>query len=108
METIGDRLRKVRQAQNLTVRGLRDLLVDADYPITPTSVSAYENDDHRIPAMYVVYFCDLFNVDVRWLLKGEGTQEDRPPTEAERVLAKIRELTQITPAQLTRLDGKDT
>jgi transcriptional regulator with XRE-family HTH domain len=99
VDEIPDRLRKVRQAEGLSVRDMAAMLESAGYDVSHGSVSSYENAGARV-----------FNRNPRWLLTGEGIEEDAPPSEAEQTLALVRQMVAIRPDQfrpMKRVDDDD-
>jgi transcriptional regulator with XRE-family HTH domain len=107
VDEIPDRLRKVRQAEGLSVRDMAAMLESAGYDVSHGSVSSYENAGARVPADYVALVAKLFNRNPRWLLTGEGIEEDAPPSEAEQTLALVRQMVAIRPDQFRPMKPVD-
>lgn len=66
-ESIGDRIRKVRKALNLTQRKLAEQL-----GISQQHISHIEKGTKEASEMLIKYFCLLYNTSEEWLTTGEG------------------------------------
>ncbi len=99
MDTIHDRLARVRTRTGFSTRGFAvELEQRAGYTVSHSSVSQYEVDT-TVPALYVEAVARAFDVDPEWLLTGDGLPERVAPNEAERALRSIVQVVQrIRPA----------
>lgn len=73
METIGDRLKKLRKENKLTQKDMAEKL-----GIHPNTISMYEKGNRNIPSSMIKKISDTFNVSTDYLLRGEekkGKQE---------------------------------
>lgn len=86
MDTIHDRLRRVRERRGLSLRAFAETLRErSGHDVSHSSVNKYENG-HVPPADYLLSVADAFSVDSAWLLEGDG--DDSEPEE-------IRELSEV-------------
>ncbi|WP_022761996.1 MULTISPECIES: helix-turn-helix domain-containing protein [unclassified Butyrivibrio] len=67
METIGGRLRKLREDAGI---GQKELAAEF-YLSNKTVVSAYERNMRAIPVEVIVMYSDKFKVTTDWILKGK-------------------------------------
>ena len=73
METIGDRLKKLRKEKKLTQKDMAEKL-----GIHSNTISMYEKGNRNIPSTMIKKISDTFNVSTDYLLRGEeknGKQE---------------------------------
>jgi phage repressor protein C with HTH and peptisase S24 domain len=70
MSTLGERLRQVRGALSREVAAER-------LCVHPGTLQKYEADKRVPDAIFVLNFCNTFNIDEHWLLRGEGPT-DKP------------------------------
>ncbi len=72
METIGDRLKKIRKENKLTQKEMAEKL-----DIHPNTISMYEKGNRNIPSNMVKKISDTFNVSTDYLLRGEKKEEKK-------------------------------
>lgn len=72
METIGDRLKKIRKENKLTQKQMAEKL-----DIHPNTISMYEKGNRNIPSNMVKKISDTFNVSTDYLLRGEKKEEKK-------------------------------
>lgn len=72
METIGDRLKKIRKENKLTQKQMSEKL-----DIHPNTISMYEKGNRNIPSNMVKKISDTFNVSTDYLLRGEKEEEKK-------------------------------
>ena len=72
METIGDRLKKIRKENKLTQKEMAEKL-----DIHPNTISMYEKGNRNIPSNMVKKISDTFNVSTDYLLRGEKKKEKK-------------------------------
>ena len=65
METLGDRLKKLKNDHQLTNRKLA-----GELGISHALISAYENNKSEPTAKMIIKYADFFDVSVEWILKG--------------------------------------
>ena len=70
METIGDRLKKLRKENKLTQKDMAEKL-----GIHPNTISMYEKGNRNIPSTMIKKISDTFNVSTDYLLRGEEKNE---------------------------------
>lgn len=63
MESVGERLKKIRKENNYT----QDMLADK-LKLEPAAISKYETNRVPIPQEYIIKICDLFNISTDYLL----------------------------------------
>lgn len=73
--TFGDRLTHAREAAGLSVAGLARRL-----GLRRPLVEAWEADQREPRANQMQMMAGLLGVSLRWLLTGEGGQQEAPPT----------------------------
>lgn len=96
METIGDRIRYLRNQHGLSQEKVADSIGK-----TKSNVSGYENDKFEPSAQTIIALCRLFNVSSDWLLFGkedevlilEQKEELKLSPEEMKLLRKIDKLT---------------
>lgn len=82
METLGSRVRTLRQQKNLSMIELaKQIKVPSKYeeliykPLTPTTIGNIENDKHSPNSEIIIALSDFFNVSTDWLLTGKEFSE---------------------------------
>lgn len=76
MNSIGSKLKKMRSNVSLTQDDVcLDLLYKYNYPITPTTLSLYENDKRQLTVEALVHFADYYNCSTDYLV-GRVKYED--------------------------------
>jgi DNA-binding XRE family transcriptional regulator len=69
MHGVGLRMLSVRKEHGIT-----QAVAAAQLNISTKTYIFYEQEKREIPTSTAVKFCDLFNVDIGWLLLGEATE----------------------------------
>lgn len=69
METIGKRLKSLRQKKDISMAQLADSL---DLDISPSTISNIENEKHSPNAEIVIALAKYFEVTTDYLLLGKG------------------------------------
>lgn len=67
---VGTRLRRLRNANNLTLQKLADLL-----NTTPSTISAYESGKTLLLTAFAIEICKKYNVSMDWLYGKSDVQE---------------------------------
>lgn len=68
MESVGERLKRIRKDNNFTQELLAQKL-----GLEPAAISKYETDRVPIPQEYIIKICDLFNISCDYLLGRTNT-----------------------------------
>lgn len=63
MESVGERLKRIRKENNYT----QDMLANK-LDLEPAAISKYETDRVPIPQEYIIKICDIFNISADYLL----------------------------------------
>lgn len=69
MESVGERLKRIRKENNYTQEELAQKL-----GLEPPAVSKYETDRVQIPQEYIIKICDIFNISCDYLLGRTNIQ----------------------------------
>lgn len=87
METLGERIRHLRNKEGLSMYTLSSLIYvpvrDKDgeiidtRPTTGTTISNIENNKHRPSLDMAVALADFFEVSLDWLIRGEETPKHK-------------------------------
>lgn len=93
--SIGNRLAKVRAESRLSSRDFADAIKEAGYSVSYGSVLEYEAEDANPPANYVTAVGKRFDKNLTWLLTGMGVEDGFGPSEAESILAAVRNAMQV-------------
>jgi transcriptional regulator with XRE-family HTH domain len=79
-----DRLSLAREAAGLNMSELARRLTEADCPVTPQAVHAWETGINVPRRSKMTVLAKVLGVSARWLIMGEGTMHDLPSTPPQR------------------------
>lgn len=65
--TVGKRIHELRIEKNMSQKEFSTVL-----EISKSSIASYEREKQVPSASVIMSICDSFNIEPRWLLKGEG------------------------------------
>lgn len=103
MESVGERLKKIRKENNYT----QDMLADK-LKLEPAAISKYETNRVPIPQEYIIKICDLFNISTDYLLGR--TDEQNTVKEIDKKLKDynihIAANSKVDLGKLAKLDDK--
>lgn len=68
MESVGERLKRIRKENNYT----QDMLA-SKLDLEPAAISKYETNRVPIPQEYIIKICDLFEISADYLLGRSNT-----------------------------------
>ncbi len=71
---VSERIKKIRLKKNLTQKQMADQL-----EISQSVYSSYENRGSMPPLNILEKLTDLYNIDIHWLITGEGEMENKGP-----------------------------
>lgn len=82
MDTIGKRLKALRNAANLTMDAVGEHLRSKDKPdgVTKQTISAWEADRNQIGADQLLRLCKLYKVSADYVLTGKQPTKFSPET----------------------------
>lgn len=91
MESVGERLKRIRKENNYT----QDMLAEK-LQVEPAAISKYETNRVPIPQENLIRICDLFNITTDYLLGRSNTanKEDEKLIIAARSDVDLSELTE--------------
>lgn len=69
--SIAERLLQIRKESGMSQRNFAEKL-----RVSKGAISCYENGKQLPGSCFILEVCDNFNIEPRWLLKGEGQQYD--------------------------------
>lgn len=81
MESVGERLKKIRKENNYT----QDMLANK-LQLEPAAISKYETNRVPIPQEYLIKICNIFNISSDYLLGISDTND-----EVEKINKKIKD-----------------
>lgn len=107
MDTIHDRLRRVRERQGLSLRSFAETLRErAGHDVSHSSVNKYE-DGHIPPADYLLSVADAFSVDASWLLEGGESGDPEEIRDLSEVRHRLEDLLVLISDSPEALDGRE-
>ena len=90
MNTIGARLRILRECAEITQREL-----SREFGIRNSMMSMLESDERIIPIDVLLKYSEIFGVSTDWILKGEATQTSCSGSEDDEMMDIYRSLTSV-------------
>ena len=88
MESVGERLKRIRKENNYT----QDMLANK-LQLEPAAISKYETNRVPIPQEYIIKICDLFNISADYLLGRNETKNNLHMAASSDIdLAKLAEI----------------
>lgn len=93
MNTLYDRLRRVRERRNLSLRAFAEALRErTGREVSHSTVNKYEKGQVP-PADYLLSVADAFSVDAAWLLEGdEGSEDPKEIRDLKEVRHRLEDL----------------
>ncbi len=84
MKTLGDRLKQLRESENLKQTELVDIFAKRNFNITSAAISQYESNKRTPDTDTLAMYADFFNVTLDWLY---GRTDNKNPYEIETIAA---------------------
>lgn len=117
MDNLGDRLKKIRIDNELTIRELADKI-----SISKSNISNYEQNKSTPAANIIVRYSELFKLTTDWILKGEETQLNLSEEEKEvlelfnklsdkekwKLIGQLEYITKSNEEQTATIEGKSS
>lgn len=88
MESVGERLKRIRKENNYT----QDMLA-SKLQLEPAAISKYETNRVPIPQEYIIKICNLFNISADYLLgRTDASSKLYQAASSDIDLAKLAEI----------------
>lgn len=89
-KTIGNRLKKIRLDNKLTVEQLSEIM-----EVKSRTIGSYERNENRPSLEYLEKFAEKFDLDLNWIIKGEKITIESDKTINIPVNLELKDLSDI-------------